>query len=283
MGIRPNHLTVMRLIAAPAVMIWAAMQPDSFGPLAVFVAAALTDGLDGWMARRYAMATRLGAALDSIADKALIILTLLALATTPIGANPVFARFLVTDQKPEMFQRVRQTKRRRPGQPQFLRQHAKGDRVGYLTEDTPTKRKEMEHHRKLFGIEYDEVYLVRTFDEWKSSFRAAQKEVDMLVLLGVAAVEDWSDEEAARFAQEQTRIPTGTDFGWLMHISMFGVGKSPAEQGEWAAKAALKILDGASPSQIPLTYNTRGELFFNKTIASRIGLSEPPALAKVVE
>ena len=165
----------------------------------------------------------------------------------------------------------------------LMRQHAKGDRVGYLTEDTPTKRKEMEHHRKLFGIEYDEVYLVRTFDEWKSSFRAAQEEVDMLVLLGVAAVEDWSDEEAARFAQEQTRIPTGTDFGWLMHISMFGVGKSPAEQGEWAAKAALKILDGTSPSQIPLTYNTRGELFFNKTIASRIGLSEPPALAKVVE
>ena len=45
----------------------------------------------------------------------------------------------------------------------------------------------------------------------------------------------------------------------------------------------VKILDGASPSQIPLTYNTRGDLYFNKAIASRIGLSDPPALAKVVE
>ena len=68
-----------------------------------------------------------------------------------------------------------------------------------------------------------------------------------------------------------------------MHVSMFGVGKSPHEQGQWAATAALEILKGAAPSQIPLAYNTKGDLFFNKTIGARIGITEPPPLAKVVE
>ena len=44
----------------------------------------------------------------------------------------------------------------------LLRSYAKGDRIGYLAEDTTTKRKELEYHERLFGIKYDQVYLVST-------------------------------------------------------------------------------------------------------------------------
>ncbi|MCG8360124.1 MAG: hypothetical protein MI920_31550 [Kiloniellales bacterium] len=164
----------------------------------------------------------------------------------------------------------------------LLKGYAKGERIGYLTEDTLTKRKELDYHRKLFGIEYDQVYLVSTFEDWKAAFLRAQEEVDMLVILGVAALTDFDNEAARELAESETKIPTGTDFGWLMHLSMLGVGKVPEEQGRWAARAALKILDGVAPSQIPLTYNKEGKLFFNRKIAARLGVVDYPPLAEVV-
>ena len=164
----------------------------------------------------------------------------------------------------------------------LLKRYAKGDKIGYLTEDTLTKRKEMEYHRKLFGLEYDQVYLVNTFAEWKEAFRRAQDEVDMLIILGVAKLTDFDNDAAAQFAEAHTRIPTGTDFGWLMHVAMLGVGKVPEEQGRWAARAALRILDGVPPSQIPLAYNKEGKLYFNTKIAANLGISEFPPLAELV-
>jgi ABC-type uncharacterized transport system substrate-binding protein len=165
---------------------------------------------------------------------------------------------------------------------QLMERYAKGKRLGYLTEDTLTKRKELEYHKTLFGIHYDQVYFVKTFDEWKESFAKAQQEVDMLVILGVAAVVGWDDDEAAAFAEANTVIPTGTDFGWLMHVAFLGVGKVPDEQGRWAAQAALRILSGVPPDRIPLAANREGKLYFNRRIATRLGVTEFPRLAKVV-
>lgn len=164
----------------------------------------------------------------------------------------------------------------------LLQSHAAGERLGYLAEDTLTKRKELEYHQKLFGIEYHQVYLVKDFSQWKEAFQAAQEEVDMLLILGVAALDDWDDEAARVFAEEHTAIPTGTDFGWLMHVALIGVGKLPEEQGRWAAQAALKILDGVPPSRIPLTYNKEGQLYFNRVIADHLGIDKAPPLAAVV-
>lgn len=165
---------------------------------------------------------------------------------------------------------------------ELLKQYAGGERIGYLTEDTKTKRKELDYHKKLFNIEYDQVYLVKSFAEWKESYLRAQDEVDMLIILGVAALTDWDDKEAQILAENHTKIPTGTDFSWLMHISMLGVGKSPEEQGRWSAQAALKILDGVEPSRIPLTHNTEGKLYFNRKIAASMGIDNVPPLATVV-
>lgn len=164
----------------------------------------------------------------------------------------------------------------------MMQRYAEGSRLGYIAEDTPTKRKELEYHERLFGIRYNKVYLVKTFEDWKASFLNAQDEVDMLIVLGVAAVTDWDDEAAGAFAESNTRIPTGTDFGWLMHVAFLGVGKVPEEQGRWAAQAALRILNGVPPSRIPLTTNKEGKLYFNRPIAAKLGVFDFPRLAEVV-
>src|SRR6056297_2494406 len=75
----PNILTVLRLLAAPglAVMFLYFTRPwaDWFA-LVLFLAAAVTDWFDGHIARRWGQESRLGAMLDPIADKAMVVIAL---------------------------------------------------------------------------------------------------------------------------------------------------------------------------------------------------------------
>ena len=67
----PNLLTVARLILAPFIFA-AIVSGRHQAALILFIVAALTDGLDGLLARRIHQATSIGAYLDPIADKFLL-------------------------------------------------------------------------------------------------------------------------------------------------------------------------------------------------------------------
>ena len=72
----PNAITIARIFCAP-VFLWLLLVDDgSDGPLrwwaaVLFIVAIATDGIDGWIARRYEIVTDLGKLLDPIADKVL--------------------------------------------------------------------------------------------------------------------------------------------------------------------------------------------------------------------
>lgn len=75
----PNILTVIRLALVPLFIIL--VDENRFGDaLVVFIVAGITDGLDGYIAKRFKCETRIGAILDPLADKALLITAYLMLA-----------------------------------------------------------------------------------------------------------------------------------------------------------------------------------------------------------
>lgn len=78
----PNTLTILRIVIAPIVI--ALLFFDTFAAkawaLGLFVAASISDWLDGSIARRYAVGSRLGQFLDPLADKFLVLGTFAALA-----------------------------------------------------------------------------------------------------------------------------------------------------------------------------------------------------------
>lgn len=86
----PNILTVLRLLAAPgvAVMFLYFQRPwaDWFA-LALFVSASVTDWFDGYLARLWKQELHFGAAMDPIADKAMVVIALLVI-TGYSGMNP---------------------------------------------------------------------------------------------------------------------------------------------------------------------------------------------------
>ena len=86
----PNMLTVLRLLAAPGVAImflyFARPWADWFAML-LFVAASITDYIDGYLARAWKQESVFGAMLDPIADKAMVVIALLVI-TGFSGMNP---------------------------------------------------------------------------------------------------------------------------------------------------------------------------------------------------
>jgi cardiolipin synthase len=68
----PNSITLARILSVP-VMVWAISSGEMVFAFALFVLAGLSDAVDGYLAKRLDMRSELGAYLDPIADKALIV------------------------------------------------------------------------------------------------------------------------------------------------------------------------------------------------------------------
>jgi cardiolipin synthase len=68
----PNLLTVWRVAAAPVLVLLLKDQAYALA-LVVFILAGISDGLDGYIAKRFGCESRLGAILDPVADKLLLI------------------------------------------------------------------------------------------------------------------------------------------------------------------------------------------------------------------
>jgi CDP-diacylglycerol--glycerol-3-phosphate 3-phosphatidyltransferase len=86
-----NMLTYGRLVAVPAVvalLLWPEDQWSRWIALGIFALAALTDYLDGYVARTYAQQSALGRMLDPIADKLLVAACLLMLVADKTIQGP---------------------------------------------------------------------------------------------------------------------------------------------------------------------------------------------------
>lgn len=77
----PNCLTIFRILLIPIFVIVLSTRIPYGGYLAtaIFIIAALTDSLDGYLARKWKQITKLGIILDPLADKLLITAALISL------------------------------------------------------------------------------------------------------------------------------------------------------------------------------------------------------------
>ena len=92
----PLVLTSARLIIAPLIF-WAIIIKQFQIAILLFIFTSLTDGLDGYLARRYNMVTKIGAILDPVADKVMINVTAGALVISAGFPWYAFGIFLIRD------------------------------------------------------------------------------------------------------------------------------------------------------------------------------------------
>jgi cardiolipin synthase len=89
----PNILSLSRILMAPLI-IWGMMQGEHAFVFWVLILAAITDGLDGYWARRFHQETAVGGALDPFADKVLVISVFLTFGIG-LGIFPLWFTLLV--------------------------------------------------------------------------------------------------------------------------------------------------------------------------------------------
>lgn len=98
LALLPNLLCGLRMALAVPV-VWTLVEGHFMWTLGLFFVAALSDGLDGWVAKRFHCETELGRLLDPIADKLLLVsafITLTIIGLVPLWlAATVVARDLV--------------------------------------------------------------------------------------------------------------------------------------------------------------------------------------------
>jgi cardiolipin synthase (CMP-forming) len=88
----PNLITLGRIILVP-IVVWAITSGEMLAAFCLFLMAGTSDAVDGFLAKRFHMASELGAYLDPLADKALIVSIYVALGIS--RALPIWLVILV--------------------------------------------------------------------------------------------------------------------------------------------------------------------------------------------
>src|SRR5256714_2780286 len=100
-----NKITIVRILMIPAFVTMAIysvkgiqrhdpLEWQRFAAIAIFLLAAVSDGLDGYIARRYKQRSELGAILDPIADKGLLLSGIITLSISNWSeVDPEYGRF----------------------------------------------------------------------------------------------------------------------------------------------------------------------------------------------
>lgn len=89
----PNVITLVRLGAVPALVYFLGVKGGNGIALGIFLAASMTDWVDGYLARKLNQTTALGALLDPLVDKVLVTAALLGLVSQ--GLIPAWSVTLV--------------------------------------------------------------------------------------------------------------------------------------------------------------------------------------------
>jgi CDP-diacylglycerol--glycerol-3-phosphate 3-phosphatidyltransferase len=92
----PNTITLLRTGAVPLLLLFPLVAESRVGSQItawIFIVAALTDLVDGWLARRGAQETKIGKLLDPLVDKLLVSTALIVLLS--VGRVPAWATVLV--------------------------------------------------------------------------------------------------------------------------------------------------------------------------------------------
>lgn len=156
-------------------------------------------------------------------------------------------------------------------------QFPRARRLLTLSEDSVSERSNtalLEPKYRALGFEPKTV-MVSDFGSWKAAFAAGQTQSDVVYLPTNGTVRNWDRDEATAWVVTRARVPLITCDDFMMPYVALGFTKVAREQGDWAADAALAVLGGRKPSDIPITANHLSTCLFNPVVAARTGLRMP--------
>lgn len=160
----------------------------------------------------------------------------------------------------------------------IVRQFSRSERIAFIGCNNLTSHKALEYLAKTDNISFDEIVFVSDINELQNAILDIQKKVDLIYFYDVYSVKGFDQDEMMDFAKEHIEIPTISTAFNLITMSLLGIPQTGEEHGIWAANAALKILAGTSPKDIPISRSRQGRLYLNMIMANKLGIKFPVEL-----
>lgn len=154
----------------------------------------------------------------------------------------------------------------------LLKKYAKGERIGIITSNNTTALKNKSYGQKIMGVSNSDVKLASTFDEWKQEYLSLQERVDILMWFSPIGITGWDQREAEKFIVKHTKVPSGAISEHVARYVLISNVMTAEEQGWWAAKTALEVLNGRDISTIPIGRNRKAKVFLNMQLAKKLGI-----------
>jgi ABC-type uncharacterized transport system substrate-binding protein len=151
----------------------------------------------------------------------------------------------------------------------------------YIGADTLTERKNLE---RFITVSKDhnitlKSRLVSSTSEWRDAYIAGQM-YDFVIIGSNSGIKDWDTVTIKQLVRTHTHKLSTTNHGWMMPYTLLGFTKNPEEQGVWAGNAALAILQGVKPSNIPITSNKKWDIWINDDIFKSSSIDIPDDLIR---
>jgi len=152
-------------------------------------------------------------------------------------------------------------------------------RLLFLAADTNTAHKNAKYYKRHFAYNgYSmEVKYVANIQEWKAAFLQAQ-EYDLILLLNNSGISGWDKEEIKQFVTRNNTRLTISFNRWMAPYSMLVYTKIAEEQGRWAGKMALEIMNGDDVSTIPIISNQTWNEYINVSLFHAAGIKPSQSL-----
>lgn len=161
---------------------------------------------------------------------------------------------------------------------ELIKQHIGGNTVSYIGDDVLSTHKIISETFVKRNIPIKKGILVKDFKSWKDSLLTLQEESDIILLVGTAGLQDFNKEEALQFVKKNIRKPLGASWGYMSNYSMLGIRNIPLEHGMEAADIGIMILNGTSPTQIPIRKNVGYAKFVNLGLIENLDSPIPKKL-----
>lgn len=157
---------------------------------------------------------------------------------------------------------------------ELLSKYSKGRKIGIIGSDTLSVRKDVSYCKKRFNFKFIERY-ANNFKDLKKKYLELQNISDIVIIEEFESVPEFNRQEMIDLILEKTSVPTGAMYSMFAQFAMITYASKGEEQGAYAAKTALKILNGKSPADIPIAYNKNAEIYLNMKLAKNIGITFP--------
>jgi len=151
----------------------------------------------------------------------------------------------------------------------------------YLGADTLTEKKNLARFQKAASKKQVELEygLAGTMTEWINHYQDAQQ-YDFVIVGSNSGINDWNEGAVKAAIDKTTKVMSVTNHEWMMPYTILGLTKIPEEHGEWAAQAALYILSGTPPADIPIVSNRKWEIWLNPNILEKTAVILPKSISQ---